>query len=246
MRLIVFISRDDDFYGSAKKIQELSKIDSEIIYIEDFINEMGWDKITDTDIIYFLCNGEKVNYCLNKIIDSNKKCEIINKEYLLKNDSKLEVQQKISQVGVPVPKIIDANEIENAKFPIFCKQNSHTGIVIKAYTKKAITDFFKKFDLKDFYLENTVTSDQEKNIEFKAYFSNGNVYPKDGENEFNDYVKDICTKISNELYQLQAFSVDFIENSSGLYVIDVNTASGFYMSTGARNEFVKKYVNKEK
>lgn len=244
MRLIVFISREDDFYNSARKIQDICKISSDVVYIEDFIANMRWNEITDSDIIYFLCNGEKVNYAFNKILSVNTKCEIINREYLLQNNSKLLVQQKISESGVPTPKIIDINDINNVKFPIFCKQNSHTGIVFKAYTRRTIIDFFQKFDIKDFYLEEAVTSDLEKHNEFKAYFANGNVYPKDGESCFDDCINDICDKISSSLYGLQAFSVDFIENNNGLYVIDVNVASGFYMSTGARKEFVKKYVNK--
>lgn len=246
MKLLIFISKEDDFYGSAKKIQDICKIDSDIIYIEDFIDNEGWNKIVDGDIIYFLCNGEKVNYAFNKILNTDKKCEIINKEYLLKNDGKLLVQQKICDNGVPTPRIINFTDIDITRFPIFCKQNSHTGIVFKAYTKRTIKDFFQKFDLNDFYLEEAVTSDLEKHNEFKAYFANGKVYPKDEESDFSNHIKDICIKISDTLYGLQAFSVDFIENNNGLYVIDVNVASGFYMSTGAREEFVKRYVNKEK
>ena len=154
----------------------------------------------------------------------NPNCKIINKEYLLKNESK---------------------SIDNIKFPIFCKQNTHTGIVFKAYTKRTITDFFQKFNIDDFYLEEAVTSDLEKHIEFKAYFANGKTYPKDDENNFDKQIDQICTKIASSLYNLDAFSVDFIKNNNGLYVIDVNVASGFYMSTGARKEFVKKYVNKK-
>ena len=94
MKLIVFISNEDDFYGSAKKIKDICKIECEIIYIEDFIEEKGWKKITNTDIIYFLCNGEKVNYVFKNIINVNDKCNVINKEYLLNNESKVIVQQK--------------------------------------------------------------------------------------------------------------------------------------------------------
>lgn len=245
MKLIVFISNEDDFYGSAKKIKDICKIECEIIYIEDFIEEKGWKKITNTDIIYFLCNGEKVNYVFKNIINVNDKCNVINKEYLLNNESKVIVQQKINEIGVPTPKLLKLDDILNIKFPIFCKQNTHTGIVFKAYTKRTITDFFRKFNINDFYLEEAVTSDLEKHIEFKAYFANGKTYPKDNENNFSKEIEDICIKIAHALYGLEAFSVDFIQNDKGLYVIDVNIASGFYMSTGARKEFVKKYVDKK-
>lgn len=245
MKFIVFISNEDDFYGSAKKIQDISNIECEIIYIEDFIKEEGWKRITDMDIIYFLCNGEKVNYTFKNIINVNDKCKIINKEYLSNNESKAIVQQKINKVGVPTPKLLKLDDITNIKFPIFCKQNTHTGIVFKAYTKRTITDFFQKFNINDFYLEEAVVSDLEKHIEFKAYFANGKTYPKDNENKFSKEIEDICIKIAQVLYDLEAFSVDFIQNDKGLYVIDVNIASGFYMSTGARKEFVKKYVNEK-
>ena len=245
MKLIVFISNEDDFYGSAKKIKDLCNIECEIIYIEDFINENGWNKITNTDIIYFLCNGEKVNFVFKNIIKVNTNCKMINREYLTKNDSKAIVQQKINEIGVPTPKLLNYGDINNIKFPIFCKQNTHTGIVFKAYTKRTITDFFQKFDINDFYLEEAVTSDLEKHIEFKAYFANGKIYPKDNENNFDKQIENICIKIAQALHNLEAFSVDFIQNDNGLYVIDVNIASGFYMSTGARKEFVKKYVNEK-
>lgn len=245
MKLMVFISNEDDFYGSAKKIKDMCEIECEIIYIEDFIEEKGWKKITNTDIIYFLCNGEKVNYAFKNIININDKCKIINKEYLLNNESKAIVQQKINKIGVSTPKLLKIDDIINIKFPIFCKQNTHTGIVFKAYTQRTITNFFQKFNVNDFYLEEAVTSDLEKHIEFKAYFVNGKTYPKDNEGNFSKKIEDICLKIAQELYGLEAFSVDFIQNEKGLYVIDVNIASGFYMSTGARKEFVKKYVNKK-
>lgn len=245
MKLIVFISNEDNFYGSAKKIKDLCDIDCEIIYIESFIEEKGWEKITNSDIVYFLCNGEKVNFVFKNIIKVNSNCKIINKEYLLKNDSKAIVQQKINKIGVPTPKLLSYDNIDTIKFPIFCKQNTHTGIVFKAYTKRTITDFFQKFNVNNFYLEEDVTSDLESHIEFKAYFANGKTYPKDTENNFDKQIDNICIKIAHALYNLESFSVDFIQNNNGLYVIDVNIASGFYMSTGARKEFVKKYVNKK-
>lgn len=245
MKFIVFISNEDDFYGSAKKLKDICNLECEIIYIENFIEEKGWNKITDEDIIYFLCNGKKVNYALNNIVRTNDKCKIINKEYLLNNENKAIVQQKINKIGVPTPKLLKLDDIDNIKFPIFCKQNTHTGIVFKAYTKRTITDFFQKFNINDFYLEESVISDLEKYTEFKAYFANGKIYPKDNENAFSKEIEDICIKIAQALYNLETFSVDFIQNDKGLYVIDVNIASGFYMSTGARKEFIKKYVNEK-
>lgn len=245
MKLIIFISDEDDFYGSAKKIKDLCTIECEIIYIEDFIKGKGWKKITNFDIIYFLCNGKKVDFTFKNIIKVNNKCKIINKEYLLNNESKFIVQQKINKIGVLTPKLLSYGDIINIKFPIFCKQNKHTGIVFKAYTKRTVTDFFQKFNINDFYLEEAVTSDSTKNIEFKAYFANGKTFPKDGENSFDKKIDKICINIAQELYDLDAFSVDFIQNDKDVYVIDVNIASGFYMSTGARKEFVEKYVNKE-
>lgn len=244
MKLIIFISKEDDFYGSAKRIQDISKIDSEIVFIENFVNQKGWQNINTTDIIYFLCNGYKVNYVLNEIIKTTPNCKIINKEYLIKNEPKSNVQKKINELGVITPRVLSIKDIDNIKFPIFCKQNIHTGIVFKAYTKKTITDFFEKFDLNDFYLEEAVSSDLKKYKEFKVYYANAHVYPKDNEPMFNDEIKNICLIISEALYNLEAFSVDFIANDDGLYVIDVNVASGFYMSTDARKEFVKNYVNK--
>ena len=164
-------------------------------------------------------------------------------KYLLKNDLKSVVQKKMNDVGISVPMIFDNTKIDEIKFPIFCKQNTHAGIVFKAYTKKTIIDFFNRFNKNDFYLEEAVTSDLESHKEFKVYFANEKVFPKDNSEKISNRIKKICLLISKTLYDLDTFSVDFIENSKGLYLIDINVASGFYLSTGARKEFVRKYVN---
>ena len=57
--LKIFLSRKDDFYGSAIKVKQQIKINLEILYIEDFIKNLNdnVNTIYSSDIIYFLCNG---------------------------------------------------------------------------------------------------------------------------------------------------------------------------------------------
>ena len=82
-KLKIFISHAEISFNSAKKIKDESSIETEIIYIEDFIKENKIDTIEDSDIIHFSCNSKLVYEILDKIKD--KSCFIFNKEFLLKN-----------------------------------------------------------------------------------------------------------------------------------------------------------------
>ena len=54
-RLIVFVSKFENSLDGAKKIQNESDFSVEIIGIEKFYEGNEYDKINNSDIIFFLC-----------------------------------------------------------------------------------------------------------------------------------------------------------------------------------------------
>jgi hypothetical protein len=236
-RVLILLSKNEDFLGSAVKIKDgLDYSNTEILYIEDICNNPN---ISKDDIIYFLCNGECISKLINKI--KNTGCTIINANYFEKNYSKLTVQSLVGEGGVLVPKFIDYAEIENVKFPVFCKENKHAGIVFKAFNILTIKNFFSKFNSSDFYLEESLND--IGTYEMKIYYVDGEIAGKDGEVIINDSnILKICNNIS-KILELSVFSADFIKKDSNYYLIDLNPAAGFYFSTISRNNLI--YMIKE-
>lgn len=226
-KCIIFLSKEENYLGSAIKIKEQSNFYTEIIYIEDYI--MNKKKI-ENSIIYFLCNSELVKGIINiKEIDN---CYIFNKKFFENNYTKLEMQNILKNNYIQVPRIIDKNSINRINFPTFCKEDRHGGIVLKTYTSNTINRFFEKFNKDDFYLEESIIAQEE----LKLYFVRDFIYSK---GKINDVLKTICTKVSKQL-QLEIFSIDIIKDfEDNYYVIDVNPSAGFYMLDYAREELIK-------
>ena len=122
--LKVFISRHENSFEAAQKICEDSKIKSQIIYIEDFVEAENYSSIVDSDIIHFSCNSKLIYNILERIKDV--KCYIFNKNFLLKKYSKLDLQLIMKKNGILVPQIY--HSIKDIKLPVFYKENTHTGI----------------------------------------------------------------------------------------------------------------------
>ena len=79
-KLKVFLSRNEISYEAGLKIKETALLETEIIYIEDFVKQKLWNTITDNDIIHFSCNSDLIKTVLEKIKD--KKCYIYNKAFI--------------------------------------------------------------------------------------------------------------------------------------------------------------------
>jgi hypothetical protein len=75
--LKIIISRYENSFEAAKKISEETKIKSQIIYIEDFVENENYLTIVDSDIIHFSCNSNLIYNILERIKDV--KCYIFNK-----------------------------------------------------------------------------------------------------------------------------------------------------------------------
>lgn len=230
----IIVSKENIYTGQVKKIKEQSELFTEVINIEDLLEAAKVD--FNHSIVYFLCcNSPLVHMVINQM--EKYDCYIINKEYLLKKYLKLEVQKLLSNNKVMTPTIFSNEKIEEIKFPVFCKENRHEGIIAQIYNELTINRLFSKFDKKDFYIEQSINDNISKEI--KVYYVAGKLF---FQNEVKDkeHFCEVCKNISNTLDHLEVFSADIIQTEDGkLYVIDVNPSAGFYLSDEGRKYFLE-------
>ena len=232
-RIIIILSKHEKFLDSAKKVKAICNINTEIHYIEDFINNT--DYIEDNDIIFILTNSPLIPDFVNMI--SHYKCYIINKDYFLNNYSKLDIQKVLAKNNISIPNIIQQDELDKCKYPIFVKENNHAGIVFQAYTPKTIETFFSKFPIDNYYFEDNLYNKCANAKEYKLYYANGVVSYKDGVEKENKTVNNMVINIAKTL-KMQIISTDIILIGKECFVIDVNPAPGFYFCSRARKELV--------
>lgn len=232
-KLKIFISHAEISFNSAKKIKDESSIETEIIYIEDFIKENKIDTIEDNDIIHFSCNSKLVYEILDKIKD--KSCFIFNKEFLLKKYSKLDLQNEIMKIGIRVPKIY--KEINKIKYPVFCKENHHAGLILQVHSPGTLQRILERFSDIDFYLEENVAKGYKNVTEEKYYYSNGVLHSKTGVVHNPDILK--ISNLIKENFNVDIYSIDVIKNDSDTILIDFNLAVGFFLTESGRKDFIK-------
>ena len=228
-KLKIFISHAEISFNSAKKIKDESLIETEIIYIEDFIKENKIDTIEDSDIIHFSCNSKLVYEILDKIKD--KSCFIFNKEFLLKKYSKLDLQNEIMKIGIRVPKIY--KEIN----PVFCKENHHAGLILQVHSPGTLQRILERFSDIDFYLEENVAKEYKNVTEEKYYYSNGVLHSKTGVVHNPNILK--ISNLIKENFNVDIYSIDVIKNDSDTILIDFNLAVGFFLTESGRKDFIK-------
>lgn len=175
----------------------------------------------------------------------NYNCKIINKNYLKCNYRKFDIQKILHENKISVPNMTYATSIENINFPIFCKENRHEGIVFQAYNKITLERFFEKFDILDYYFEEVIEKSLLGWKEIKIYFVDGKTFGKDDTIELTEEIKELCNKIESSFDGLEVFSVDIIQTiNKENYVIDLNSAAGFYLSDDGRKYFLQKIYEK--
>ena len=229
----IIASKANIYTGQVKKLKEQSELPTQVVYIEDLLED---DKIDfENSIVYFLCcNSPLVPSVIPKLKDCN--CYVINKEYLEKNYLKLDVQMLLHKNNVSIPQIYSFENINDIKFPVFCKENRHEGIIAQIYNDLTITRLFSKFNSKDFYIEQSI--DSKLSNEIKVYYVAGKVFFKDSQSH-DEIVNNICKNISVALNNLEVFSADIIKSQdNNYYVIDVNPSAGFYLSDDGRKYFL--------
>ena len=229
-KCIIFLSKKEKYLKSAYKIKKNTKLNVDIIYIEDFIQNINKNEILEDSIIYFLCNSNLNKEIVN--IASKTKCYIFNKRFFENNYTKLEIQKLLIKNKLCVPKIATYEDYRNLKYPVFCKENRHAGIVFKAYTNNTVKRILEKFDQKDFYIEESIECQQE----IKYYYIKGNVYCKDTM-DIPNVIYNNCDRIA-KLLKLDIFSMDVIKNNNSYMIIDVNSSAGFYLLDDARNNLI--------
>ncbi|MDO5556819.1 MAG: hypothetical protein Q4G05_01055 [Clostridia bacterium] len=233
---VIFVSRDNVFEGSTMLLKKEVKLNTEIICIESFVENRIKRNFSNEDIILFKCCNSKWISRVIYMIETTK-CIIINKEYFANNYSKIQVQERLSYNLVKIPFIHSITNVENLKYPLYCKENKHQGVTIKVFNKITLTRFFEKFDIRDFYFEESV-DDIKETSEIKIYYVKGQIFRED-KGIVDEELKGICQKISSSLNELEIFSSDIIKTKEEYYVIDVNACAGFYLSKDARKEFIK-------
>lgn len=228
--IVIFISKYENAIEGANLIKN-NLTNCNILVIEDFIKQ---NKTIKESIIYFLCNTNLIQKTIKKL----ENCYIYNEKYYLKNYKKLDVQKKLQNNNLSVPKIIKYEDIKNKDYPIFCKENIHVGITFQAYNQITIEKFFSKFNTEKFYLEESISKISNRFNEYKVYYVDGYMTGKNNSKRVSKKIKKVCTKISKVL-ELNVFSVDILETSNNYYLIDVNPASSFYLSNNSRKKFIK-------
>ena len=236
-KCIIFLSRKENYLGSAIKIKNSTKMKIEIIYIEDFIKNNENINDIENSIVYFLCNSFLIKELIIKISKLN--CYVFNEKFFEKNYTKYEIQKILINNKITVPNIIDYKEIKQIKYPVFCKENKHAGIIFQAYTCNTMEKFFEKFEKEEFYIEESIRGQQE----IKYYYVKGKVYCKENSNIPHAIIKN-CKSISR-LLNLEVFSTDIIRNKKNYTIIDVNPAAGFYLLEDARNTLIKEFQKLE-
>ena len=227
------------FYDKVKNVQNIiDKIKSndiliiKEIYIKDFLDEKEKYKISESDVVYILCNN---NVLINKLIEkiSDVKCKILNKEFYIQNYDKEKIQKKLLKNDIKVPKIIDFNEKFNKK--LICKPKNHTLEVNIFDNIKSLEMFLNDKNIDDFYIEEYIEND----VEYKIYFVNNKVFFYENvENLNNEKLNETLNKIS-KILKLDIYSVDVIFNKNEeFYIIDINPSAGLFMSKDAQRELI--------
>ncbi len=240
----IFASVKNIYTGQVKKLQNESKVDTKVIYIEDFVEKSEEYSFEKEDVIYFLCcNSMLVPDAIRLLKQFN--CIIINKKYLECNYKKGDIQNLLYSNKILVPNIKFEKDINNIKFPIFCKENRHEGIIFQAYNKITLERFFEKFEIDDYYFENVIMGNGSKDEEMKIYYVEGEVFGKNDSVQIDEELRGTCKIVSTALNDLEVFSADIIKTKDNKnYVIDVNPSAGFYLSDKGRKYFLEKIYNK--
>lgn len=231
LELDILISNEDKYYYSYIKLKDESYIPTNIYYIENIDLKNIEQYNFNNHIIYFLCNMPLNNRVIAELKNNN--CYFINKEFFLHNYTKLEVQQELNRNNIEVPEIININELSNINYPVFCKENSHVGINLIAYSEKTLVKFFCKFNISDFYCEKIIDGENE----MKLYCIDDVVYD-DNKIVEDERILSIFRKITSSL-KLETYSTDIINKDNKSIVIDINPNSGYFGSDIARKNFLK-------
>lgn len=193
-------------------------------------------------IFYFLTNVAGVMECVQDIL--RKGHAVVNKTFLLRENSKFYLQKIIEKNGVIVPKSIcpsNNKDIREIDFPCYLKSQKQASTVVKVVNKKQFDEAICLFDSnkEDWYLEEAI--DMDDIWLQKVYYVDGKIF----EAKKNSFLFKITSNSMAKALDLEIFSFDIFSSKFGRYwVIDVNPAPSFFKSDKARKFFVQFIIKK--
>ena len=241
MNYIVF-SKDEAFRDGAEKIKSEALLHNktcELIEIGDVAENTLPQDIGS--LVYFLTNnalvGEKVNFFKKRGV------RVVNEKALLGDVSKFFLQDTLRENRIHVPKSIltsgDGARPEELQYPMFIKSQYQASTVIKVENESELEKHMKNINnTGTYYFEQAVT--EENFLLQKYYYIHGTGLSIDYKDAAPQWLCLILENMSRAL-NLEVFSADIFINwaTKDYYCIDINPASSFFMSDGARSEFIK-------
>lgn len=218
--------------NSLKKSKMLSQHDSaKIIFAEEFVKNFKKYNLCEKDIFYILCQC-KYNKKLLKIL-SSLGVKIVNKTLIEQQPNKFDIQKKLQDNNILIPKILEFENLQKSDFPIFCKGKKHAFFNAIFFDSATLYNFFKKFPKKQFYLESFVNSNKQK-----AYFVNDKVFicNPNLDKRTNIKIQEVFNVISN-IFDASAFSAEFFVLEDDICVFDMDFQTGFFENYSAQKEF---------
>lgn len=225
------------FYDDIKKVKNIidkikkeSKSRVQEINIYDYLKNPNVIEICSNDVAYFLFNNTLSALLANKL--NRYQCKVLNKEFFLKKFDKEKVQRLLLKNKINVPKIIDISKITNQK--LICKSKNHTLPVNIFESNEDLNKFMANKNNCEFYAEEFI----EKDAEYKIYYVNGKMF-------FYENIEPIYDKLLNKSFEkigkilkLDIFSADVLFKDGKFFVIDINPATGLFLSKNARRELL--------
>lgn len=246
--IIIVVSHEELFINGAQLILEqvqMASFGCRVMFIEDWFFKYGEEyHNNEKKLFYFLTNVDGVMACVHDVLRNRH--IVINKTFLLGENSKLYLQKAIEQEGIVVPKSVcpaDSAESKNTckiNFPCYVKSQKHTSTVVRVANKRELNEVICLLDCnnEDWYLEEAIEKDGL--LLQKAYYVGGKIFVKDS----GCRLENVFGSISKAL-DLEVFSVDIFSSKSDEYcVIDVNPAPSFFKSKKARKAFATFLIKK--
>lgn len=227
--LIISHNNHKNINNIVNKLNSENKFKINVINICDYLDNCEKFEIKFSDVIYFLLNDKDlINLIIEKI--NKNQCKILNKGFYLKKYNKENVQNILLKNQINAPKIVDFNENINKK--VILKAKYHTLPVNIFENMTELKKFLLDKNTCDFYAEEFI----EKDIEYKIYYVNGKIFFYDNIETFYNEKLNKTLQLIGKILELDIYSVDVIFAKEEFYIIDINTATGLFMSKGARQE----------
>jgi len=248
MRVTIINSIEEPMADTALRIQNFltrADVSANVIYIEDLVFKNFSDPINDIgEVVYFLTNNLNVG-SIASILGRSR--YVINKNFLQKKFSKLDVQFYLFDNGFSIPDnyfSLKPQAISKIKkelnFPLLIKFFRHVWGVNKLNNYSDYFLFFTKNTKLDcLFFENFV-----ENAEIiKTYVINNEVFLEDELYSTDNILLEKVKKIGKVL-SLEVYSVDVLKYENNFLFIDVNPAPALLGSQEAFVDFINYIRNK--